>query len=332
MEISPWSRRAAQVCSWLALFAGMLVIYGSFVLFDFFPPAAAGARVQIYLLNFGGMALGAALCPLFLPLPCSSSGETFPGVKNPGVSVVFIFLVILPNLVVRSLGVTFWLGSIPARILMALSSGMIQPISCGLFYITRLQTASRPSYSNRTGPYASALFALVIMAAVIIRGGTMPLLEHFGLTPLGAMTLLFNALKWIVLCLGFSASACVLVMGGQRVVNPGEQGEDLPTDWKMIARLTGLAATFFMLNSLLEMRLFPLVSGAGWGVQVYFPGVFLLGFLAGRSVLFVEGKMGSFLRFLLILMILLFILLPVLHFLNAEYPLFALVMSSLVSI
>ncbi|MDR2135601.1 MAG: hypothetical protein LBO76_03195, partial [Treponema sp.] len=65
--------RLARVSSWLALFCGMLIIYLSFVLFDFFPPAAAGARVGIYLLNFAGMALGAALCPLFLPLPFLSS-------------------------------------------------------------------------------------------------------------------------------------------------------------------------------------------------------------------------------------------------------------------
>jgi DNA-binding CsgD family transcriptional regulator len=194
-----------------------------------------------------------------------------------------------------------------------------------------------------------------MMTALLVHNGTIPLLEYSGFTacPTRAMTLLFNVLKWVALCLGLSATVCVLVMDkGRSIVSPerktvpaaecGARGSPPanppvpPTDRKMIARLIGLAATFFILNSLLEMRLFPSVSGADRAYRPYFPvvvpAVLLLGFLAGRSALFVEGKMGPFLRLLLIPMILLFILLPGLHFLNAEYPLFALVMNSLVSI
>jgi DNA-binding CsgD family transcriptional regulator len=177
------------------------------------------------------------------------------------------------------------------------------------------------------------------MGSVIIRNGTIPLLEQFGLAarPIRAMALLFNALKWIALCLGLSAVVCVLALGKERsIVKSEREAENPPTDRKMIARLVGLAAIFFTLNSLLEMRLFPLVSGAAGAYKPYFPvvvpAVLLLGFLAGRSALFVEGKAGPFLRLLLVPMILLFILLPALHFLNDEYPFFALVMNSLVSI
>jgi DNA-binding CsgD family transcriptional regulator len=333
--------RLARASAWLALFAGILVIYLSFVLFDFFPPSAVGAQVQIYLLNFAGMVLGAALCPLFLPLPLSPSGEIFLLAKEPWISAAFIVLVITPNLVVRSLGVAFWLGSIPARIFMALSSGMMQPIALGLFYVTRLQASSpsRPPYANRTGPYASLLLAAAMMTAVVVRQGAMPLLEHSGLAaePMRAMTLLFNILKWTALCLGLSAVVCVLALGkGRSVASNGRKGENPPTDWKMIARLLGLGATFFILNSLLEMRLFPLVSGAEGAYRPYFPAVIpatlLLAFLAGRSALFVAGKTGPFLRRLLIPMMLLFILLPALHFLNDAYPAFALAMNTLVSI
>jgi DNA-binding CsgD family transcriptional regulator len=326
----------AQLSAWAALFCGMLIIYLSFVLFDFFPPAAIGTRVQIYLLNFAGMALGATLCPLFLPLPPSPAGEITLLAKKPWVSAVFIALAILPNIVVRSLGVPFWLGSLPARILMALSSGMVQPIACGLFYLTGLQPPAQSP--NRTGPYASFLLAVAMMMAVIIRGVTIPLLEYSGLAaePMRAMILLFNALKWIALCLGLSAGACVFLVSKGIPGAGGQRAESPPTDWKMIARLAGLAVTFFTLNSLLEMRLFPLVSGAVGAYKPFFPtvvpAVLLLGFLAGRSALFVEGKTGRFLRCLLVPMIVLFILLPALYFLNDEYPLFAMVMNSLVVI
>jgi DNA-binding CsgD family transcriptional regulator len=320
----------------MALFCGMLIIYLSFVLFDFFPPAATGIRVQIYLLNFAGMALGAALCPLFLPLPSSPPGEIFLPVKRPWVSAAFIFFAILPNAAVRSLGVAFWLNSVPARIFMALSSGMVQPIVCGLFYLTR-QLPAPPQNPNRTGPYASFLFAAAMMAAVIIRGVTIPLLERSGFAePLRAMTLLFNTLKWVALCLGLFAAVCVFAIGKGMPGGRRQRAEAPPTDWRMIARIAGLAVTFFTLNSLLEMRLFPLVSGAVWAYQPFFPAVIpavlLLAFLAGRSALFVDGETGRFLRRLLVPMIVLFILLPALYFLNSEYPLFALVMNSLVVI
>jgi DNA-binding CsgD family transcriptional regulator len=148
-----------------------------------------------------------------------------------------------------------------------------------------------------------------------------------------AMTLLFTVLKWVALCLGLFAGTCVFMLprgaGGQRAALP-------PTDWKMIARLAGLSVTFFTLNSLLEMRLFPMVSGVVGAYRPFYPtvvpAVLILSFLSGRSALFVNGKTGRFLRFLLVPMIVLFILLPALYFLNDEYPLFALAMNSLVVI
>ncbi|GHV91285.1 hypothetical protein AGMMS50268_17880 [Spirochaetia bacterium] len=346
-------RRLVQGTAWLALFAGLLVIYLSYVLFDFFPPAVGGARFQIYFLNFAGIALGAALCPLFLPLPRAPSGGIFFLLKRPWVSAAFILVVILPNIIVRSLGIPFWLGSMPARVFMALSSGMIQPIGFGLFFLSQLQAPllrgtplprgtprpSGPRSPNRTGPYASFLLAAALMCSVVIRTTMIPLLEYFGLAadPWRAMTLLFNALKWIVLCGGLSASVCVLAMGQEQgMVNNEEETEHPPVKANLIARFIGLAAIFFFLNPLLDMRLFPLISGAAEAWMPYFPAavpvVLLLGFLAGRSALFVNGKTGPFLRLLLIPLIMLFILLPALHFLNAEYPLFALVMNSLVFI
>jgi DNA-binding CsgD family transcriptional regulator len=218
---------------------------------------------------------------------------------------------------------------------------MIQPIGCGLFYLTRLDLphSSSASSPNRTGRYASFLFGVIMMTAVIIHNGAMPLLEQSGLAaePMRAMTLLFNILKWAALCLGLSAIVCVLAIRKEREITGAvRRTEYIPTDWTMIVRLAGLSITFFILNSLLEMRLFPLVSGAVGAYKPFYPvvvpAVLFFSLLAGRSALFVKRKPGPFLRILLVPMIMLFILMPVLHFLNDEYPLFAPVMNSLVSI
>jgi DNA-binding CsgD family transcriptional regulator len=228
---------------------------------------------------------------------------------------------------------------------------MVQPVAWGLFYLTWLQPSPRPPAPNRTGPYASFLLAAAMMGAVLIRNSALPLLAYLGLAePARAMPLLFNALKWTALALGVCASGCVLALGkGRGMASPeqktvsaagcgahGSPPAKPPADRKMIARLLGLASVFFFLNSMLEMRLFPLISGAVGAYEPYFPAVvpavLLLAFLSGRFALFVNGKTGPFLRLLLVPMILLFILLPALHFLNAEYFLFAQVMNSLVSI
>jgi DNA-binding CsgD family transcriptional regulator len=212
---------------------------------------------------------------------------------------------------------------------------MVQPVVCGLFYLARMRPGAPPQSPNRTGPYASFLFAAAMMAAVVIRGGTVPLLEYFGAGPAQAMSLLFAVIKWVVVCLGFFSALCVFAINREGE-GGGREAEAPPTDWKMIARLSGLAVTFFTLNSLMEMRLFPMVSGAVGAyrpfVPAVVPAVLLLGFLAGRSALFAEGRAGRFLRLLLVPMIVLFILLPALYFLNSEYPLFALIMNSMVVI
>jgi DNA-binding CsgD family transcriptional regulator len=154
------------------------------------------------------------------------------------------------------------------------------------------------------------------------------------------MPLLFNALKWTALAQGVSALVCVFALAKGESADAYEAQDSPPVippvGQKLILRLITLAAVFFLLNSLLEMRLLPLISGVAGAYMPFFPvvvpAVLLLAFLSGRFALFVNGKTGPFLRLLLVPMILLFILLPALHFLNAEYARFALVMNSLVSI
>jgi hypothetical protein len=77
--------------------------------------------------------------------------------------------------------------------------------------------------------------------------------------------------------------------------------------------LLGLAVMFFTPNSLVEMRLFPLVSGSVGAYRPYFP--------AGRFPPVRGGEDRAFPAALPVAMILLFILLPALHFLNDKYPL-----------
>jgi DNA-binding CsgD family transcriptional regulator len=122
--------------------------------------------------------------------------------------------------------------------------------------------------------------------------------------------------------------------GGSRPANAGK------TDRAIMLRLCALAMVFVLLNSFLQMRLFPLASGLVDAHEPFFPvvipAVLLLAFLSDRSVLVTRLPVGRptpgpFLRALLIPMMLLFILMPALHFLSG-HPLLALAMNSLILI
>jgi DNA-binding CsgD family transcriptional regulator len=127
-------RRLIQVSAWLALFAGLLILYLGCVIFDFRPQSPIGKWALIDLITHAGMLLGTVFCPLFLPLPGLRA-------EKIGASFGFIFPAVLPNIVIHRLGVSFMLGSFPAQVLMTVSTGMVQTMSYGLFYLTQLPGA-----------------------------------------------------------------------------------------------------------------------------------------------------------------------------------------------
>jgi hypothetical protein len=119
----------ARAAGFLCLLAAMLMIFLSFTLFDFLPPVSQGLTLAVYILNLIGSAMGAVLCPLFLPLPGAKPKPLLP-------SAFFLGLLLLPNMIIRTIGLGFWLNSLPARIIQALNSGMFYPLGYGLFFLS----------------------------------------------------------------------------------------------------------------------------------------------------------------------------------------------------
>jgi hypothetical protein len=168
--------RIAQAAGFLCLLAAMLMIFLSFTLFDFLPPASRKVTLAVYILNLMGSALGAVLCPLFLPLPGAKPKPLWR-------SALFLALLLLPNMVIRTIGLDFWLHSLPARIIQALNSGMFYPLGYGIFFLSWRYTeipgvARYPIYP----PPPPTGMAAALMAAVAARIYSIPLMELAGLT------------------------------------------------------------------------------------------------------------------------------------------------------
>jgi hypothetical protein len=102
----------ARLASFLSVFSVFSVYFLTLIIIHFIPPAQKGILPLISMLNFSGIILGAVLCPVFLPLPARGK-PLLPGIG-------FIFLLILPQIIIRSLGAEFWLGGRPAQVLISL--------------------------------------------------------------------------------------------------------------------------------------------------------------------------------------------------------------------
>lgn len=333
-------RNFTRTLGFLCFFMSMGMIYLSYVLFDLFPPSMEEVFTPVYLLNFGGTLLGALLCPLFLPLPMPGA-EGVRG-KKPWVSVLGIGLMILPQIIIRGLGMEFWRASLGARIILALDSGMFYSVSYGLFLMTQFRGEGERG-KNRTARFCPLWMGAALMGAMLIRFSAAPLLEVWGLSadPAGLMGRIFKALQGIALGWGMITGVLAVWVSkspGNRDPALEEPPGEIPgpdTDWSMIFRFVGLSATFNILNSLLGMRLFLLTSGMPRGLQAFSPGaipvVLGLCFFAGGSRMFKGKRPGNFLRALLIALMLFFIMLPNLSFAEG-HPRLTLVMNSLIFI
>jgi DNA-binding CsgD family transcriptional regulator len=176
--------------------------------------------------------------------------------------------------------------------------------------------------------------AAALRLAAAARMYSIPLMKLAGLTadPVRAMTFLFALVKWIIAGLAVCAFICVTLINRRASVpdrppkpQPGNQAQ---TDWPAILRLIGLMVVFTLLNAIMDMRFFPLVSGVTQPYRFNLPlvaaAVLLLSFLAGRSS-------ARFLRVFLPPAIVIFILIPCLP-LFQRYPGFLLLMGNLAAI
>ena len=323
--------RMKRIASSLSLFGILLCIHMSFTLAHFVPPEAQGVMEAVYAFFFPGAALGAVLCPLFLPVPGRKNKPLLMGIG-------FVALLIAVEVTTRSLGVQVWFNSLAVRGAMAFNEGIITTMCYGLFYLTWLQkpAAGAAAAANRTGRFCSLVLGAALLGSVLARYYSVPLLEA-GIAaadpaaqePLKGVTFVFNFIKWCMVVLGLSAAACVFMTHNAAGKGSYAVSADpaVTADRLLILRLAGLASVFTILNGVLNMRMFPLYSEKA----AYYPhyltvaaAVPVLGFLAGRSI-------GRFIRWFLPPAIILFILISCLP-LFEDHPRFNMIMSTLVAI
>jgi len=313
----------ARLASSLSLFGVLLCIHLSFTLAHFLPSESKWVMDAVYLFFFAGAALGAVLCPLFMP---------FAGGKNkpPLMSVCFIALLIAVEFTLRSLGVNVWLGSVTVRSVMAIPEGILTTMCYGLFYLTWLRKPAENNQGGRTGGFCSLVLGAALLGCVLVRYYSVPLMEA-GLAkdPLEGVKFLFNFIKYCIPAMGAFAAAGVLMTHNAAAVLPDavSSASVIKTNWPVILRLIGLASVFTILNGVLNMQALPLYSNE----VIYYPhyltvtaAVLILGFLAGRST-------NRFIRWFLPPAIVLFILMSCLP-LFKEHPQFNIVMSTLIAI
>jgi DNA-binding CsgD family transcriptional regulator len=343
-----WFLPLARLASSLSLFGILLCIHMCFILAHFLPPAS-GAMNVVYIFFFAGTALGAVLCPLFLPVPGVPT-KTKPLYMGIG----FIAVLSAVEFIFRFLGFRLWLDSVIVRSVMAVPEGMLNTACYGLFYMTWLRkTATADGQANSTGRYCSLVFGIALLVPVLVRYYSVPLMSA-GIAaedPLKGAAFIFNSLKWCMIVVGVFAAASVFLT--RKATSAFQAGAsqagafqadalqaDAPlagapvagspmvkTDWLLILRLIGLASVFTILNGVMDMRALPLYSNQAIFHPNYLAvaaAVPVLGLFAGRSI-------SRFIRRFLPQAIILFILFSCLPLFEG-YPRFNMVLGTLIAI
>ena len=323
----------ARLASSLSLLGILLCMHMSFTMAHFLPSDSKYVMYAVYIFYFAGIAAGAVLCPLFLPVP---AGKNKPLVMSIG----FIAFLIVLEFILRSIGFRVWLDSPAVRGLMAIPEGILTAACYGLFYLTWLKKPAAGGRTNRTGKFCSLVLGAALLGSVLACYYSMPLLEKgvAALEPLKGAEAVFKFIKWCMVVLSgvFSAASVLLFQNSMRDCAADESandGKDAPaapavkTDWQVILRLIGLASMFTILNGVMDMRTLPLYSDKA----VFHPNYLIvaaavpvLGFLAGFSI-------NRFIRRFLLPVIILFILFSCLP-LFEDYPRINKIMITLISI
>jgi len=309
----------ARIASSLSLFGILLCVHLTFTLAHFLPPESA-VMGAVYAFFFAGAALGAVLCPLFLPVPGGKS-------RRRSLGIGFIALLTGVEFGLRSLGVQVWLNFAAVRSVMAVNEGIMTTMCYGLFYLTWPRRAQADgSGGGRTGSFCPLVFGAALIGSVLARYYSVPFLEAgpAAQDPQQGVAFVFNFIKRCMLAAGAFAGLSAFMTR-----NTADEGAEraVTADWPVILRLIGLASVFTVLNGALNMRMLPLY----YNEAIYHPhyptaaaAVLALGFLAGRSI-------SRFIRWFLPPAIVLFILMSCLP-LFEEHPRFNMVMSTLLAV
>ena len=314
----------ARIVSFTALLCVFAGYYLTLTLREFLPLVSLKLPVWNYPLGFVGAALGAFLCPLFLPfrekgglvkngLLAAKTGKPFLA------GSAFILLITLPQIIIRSMGVEFWITSIAAVSILPLSTGIFYPMSHGLFFLSG-------------GRQKGFLLSIAIIGAVVLRYLSLSLLETSD--PAAVLNVLFRVIKWLLTAGALLSALCIaLITRAETLPAPEkpamEKTKREKPDTPRIINLICISALFNIMNASVEMKLFPFMSGsAGKPESLYIFGtaaaVLLCSFFAGKST-------NRFFLVFLPPVIALFILLPVMVLFREINPALILVMSILVS-
>lgn len=309
----------SKITSFILLFATVSIIYLTFTQIDCLSAARGSSaanriRILLSLSNFTGALLGIVLCPLFLPVPGKN--------KKTPLSIVFILIVFIPNIIIMSLGAEAWLSSTVSQIIMSFNSGIFYPIAYGLFFISRRQNRDSEDQSRQTRITAMEL-SILIIAAMILRYVSIPFLEYFGIAanPMRALSFVFKIIEIFVIIMFLSAISCVYFLKPD-CIRPAVKQK---TNTSFILRLVTLSLVFTSLNMMVELRLFPLMPGVVNGYMFYLPAA-----AAAVLVLAFFSDKQYFLQSYLFAAALLFIILPCLTLL--QNPLIITILSTLASI
>ncbi|MDR0442539.1 MAG: helix-turn-helix transcriptional regulator [Treponema sp.] len=265
--------------------------------------------IAIILSSIGSL-LGIFLCPFFLPMPGKN--------RKPLTCVVFVVLLFMPNVIIRFLGIDFYLGSRAAQIILSISAGTLYPLVFGFFFL-----------SGRKNPALE--LAAVLLTARIIRQFSIPFLEYSGFDPPRALSLVFAVNRWLVVVMLISAIVSALVASNgaaSSVASETMEGSKTPEHKPgavLFLRLVILTFVLSTLNLIFEHRLFPLLTNFKEGYLPFFPIVMLV-------VLFISfiSKKPFFLRYYISAVCCFFAILPCLTLVQSSVLIMAL--STVVSI
>ena len=311
-----------------------------------------------YFFNFAGMIAGILFCSRIMPLPDKD--------RPVSGGIVLIVIVTTAQFIIRSFGVQAWINSAPLRALLAVLFGMSCTMSYGFYFLSWLRGNRKPSaadskstgeinslYSddfraeNRTGRYCPLIFAAVLTCGTAANIHSVRMLET--MDPLTASAVLFDIVKWILPVLGAALAATLIflkisakaepVISGQagnvpasrrslsrkRISGMPPEAEN-KTNKKLILRLLGLACVFTILNGVMEMQLFPLITSSPFFrpnliIRAFI--IIVLGYFAGRNI-------NTFTAIYLVPAIAIFILMSCLPLLR-DYSLFIVILSTLVT-
>ncbi|WP_461256968.1 LuxR C-terminal-related transcriptional regulator [Treponema sp. R80B11-R83G3] len=332
----------ARLASSLSIFGILLCMHLSFTLAHFLPSDSKYVMYAVYIFYFLGIAIGAFLCPLFLPVPVGKDKPLFSG-------ICFIAFLIAFEFILRSFGFHLWLGSAAIRGIMAIPEGILTTTCYGLFYLTWMKRPVVGGRANRTGKFCSLVLGAALLGSVLACYYSIPPLEKSvaALDPLNGAVSVFKFIKWCMVVLAGVFPVASLFLYRNLVRASAVHGSDVSaadepangadkdavavpvvkTDLPVILRLIGLASVFTILNGLMDMRALPLYSDKA----IYHPNYLIvavavpvLGFLAGLSI-------NRFIRRFLFPSIILFLLFSCLP-LFENYPYLNTIMSTLISI